>query len=102
MKKSLFAILNNVPQILEIRQLRELLSLKHKFKKEEHGLKTRIRNNLLAQFFPEMDQFINICQQDTLAVIGTCCAPEQISELDYESFFGKVIPVYKGKRQKRI
>lgn len=84
---------------IEIRQLRELLSLKHKFKKEEHGLKTRIRNNLLAQFFPEMDQFINICQQDTLAVIGTCCAPEQISELDYESFFGKVIPVYKGKRQ---
>jgi transposase len=84
---------------LEIRQLRELLSLKHRFKKEEHGLKTRIRNNLLAKCFPEMDQFINTCQQDTLAVIGTCCAPEQISELDYASFFAKVVPVYKGKRQ---
>lgn len=84
---------------MEIRQLRELLSLKHKFKKEEQRLKTRIRNNLLAQFFPEMDQFINTCQQDTLAVIGTCCSPEQISELDYASFFAKVVPVYKGKRQ---
>jgi len=84
---------------LEIRQLRELLSLKHRFKKEEHGLKTRIRNNLLAKFFPEMDQFVNTCQQDTLAVIGTCCAPELISELDYASFFTKVVPVYKGKRQ---
>ena len=84
---------------LEIRQLRELLSLKHKFKKEEHGIKTRIRNNLLAQFFPEMDQFINTCPQDTLAVIGACCAPELISELDYASFFSKVVPVYKGKRQ---
>jgi len=84
---------------LEIRQLRELLSLKHKFKKEEHGIKTRIRNNLLAKFFPEMDQFINTCQQDTFAVIGTCCAPELISELDYASFFSKVVPVYKGKRQ---
>jgi transposase len=84
---------------LEIRQLRELLSLKHRFKKEEHGLKTRIRNNLLAKFFPEMDQFINSCKQDTLAVIGTCCSPERISKLDYASFFTKVVPVYKGKRQ---
>ncbi|MCE1274382.1 MAG: IS110 family transposase [Chlorobiales bacterium] len=84
---------------LEIRQLRELLSLKHRFKKEEHGLKTRIRNNLLAKFFPEMDQFINTCQQDTLSVIGNCCAPELIGELDYPSFFTKVVPVYKGKRQ---
>jgi len=84
---------------LEIRQLRELLSLKHRFKKEEHGLKTRIRNNLLAKFFPEMDQFINTCQQDSFAVIGTCCAPELINELDYASFFSMVVPVYKGKRQ---
>jgi transposase len=84
---------------LEIRHLRELLSLKHKFKKEEHGIKTRIRNNLLAKYFPEMDQFVNTCQQDTLAVIGTCCAPELISELDYPSFFARVVPVYKGKRQ---
>ena len=84
---------------LEIRQLRELLSLKHKMKKEEHRLKTRIRNNLLAQFFPEMDQYITVCQQDSLSVIGTCCSPEKITELDYPSFFAMVAPVYKGKRQ---
>ena len=82
-----------------IRELRELLHLKHTLKKEEHRVKTRIRNNLLAQFFPEMDQFVTTCQQDTLAVIGTCCSPEQITALDYESFFEKVVTMYKGKRQ---
>jgi len=54
---------------------------------------------LLAKFFPEMDQFINTCQQDTFSVIGTCCAPELISEMDYASVFNAVIPAYKGKRQ---
>lgn len=82
-----------------LRELRELLHLKHILKKEEHRVKTRIRNNVLAQFFPEMDQFITTCQQDTLAVIGTCCSPEQIAALDYESFFENVVTVYKGKRQ---
>lgn len=82
-----------------IRELRELLHLKHTLKKEEHRVKTRIRNNLLAQFFPEMDQFVTTCQQDTLAVIGTCCSPEQITALDYESFFENVVTMYKGKRQ---
>jgi len=33
------------------------------------------------------------------AVIGSCCSPEQIASLDYESFFAKVVTVYKGKRQ---
>ena len=82
-----------------IRELRELLHLKHTLKKEEHRVKTRIRNNLLAQFFPEMDQFVTTCQQNSLAVIGTCCSPEQIAALDYESFFEKVVTVYKGKQQ---
>ena len=82
-----------------IRQLRELLHLKHKFKKEKQRVKTRIRNNLLAQFFPEMDQFMTTCQQDSFAVIGTCCSPEQIAASDFASFFAKVATVYKGKRQ---
>jgi transposase len=35
-----------------LRDLRELLSLKRRIKKQEHGLRVRIRNHLLAQYFP--------------------------------------------------
>lgn len=39
----------------KVRDLRSLLSLKRRLKKEEHGLRVRIRNQLLAQYFPEME-----------------------------------------------
>ena len=42
----------------DTRDLRELLSLKRRMKKQEHGLRVRIRNNLLAQYFPEMDSYL--------------------------------------------
>ena len=84
---------------LKVRELRELLSIKHKLKKQEHGLKTRIRNNLLAKYFPEMDQFMNSCKQDTYTIIGSCCVPEQIASLDFEEFFEQTVRVRRGQRQ---
>jgi len=41
----------------ELRELRNLLSLKRKLKKLDHGLRMRIRNHLVAQYFPELDQY---------------------------------------------
>jgi transposase len=84
---------------LKVRELRELLSIKYKLKKQEHGLKTRIRNNLLAKYFPEMDQFMNTCKQDTYTIIGSCCVPEQIASLDFEQFFEQIVRVRRGQRQ---
>lgn len=40
----------------ELRGLRGLLSLKRRLKKQEHGYRVRIRNHLIAQYFPEMDR----------------------------------------------
>jgi len=39
-----------------IRDLRILLSLKKRGKRQEQGLRVRIRNGLLAQYFPELDR----------------------------------------------
>jgi len=39
----------------ELRGLRGLLSLKKRLKKQEQSYRVRIRNNLIAQYFPEMD-----------------------------------------------
>ena len=40
----------------ELRGLQGLLSLKRRLKKQEHGYEVRIRNQLIAQYFPEMDR----------------------------------------------
>ena len=40
-----------------LRDLRSLLSLKRKLKKQEHSYRVRIRNHLLAQYFPELDRY---------------------------------------------
>jgi len=40
---------------MPLRDLRNLLSLKRRLKKQEHGQRVRIRNHLMAQYFPELD-----------------------------------------------
>ena len=57
---------------IEIRELRGLLSLKKKLKRQEQGLRVRIRNNLLSQYFPEMEPYYNCCERDNLAIIKNC------------------------------
>ena len=42
---------------LRLRELRNLLLLRKRFKKQLHGCRVRIRNNLVAQYFPELDRF---------------------------------------------
>lgn len=42
---------------LKIRDLRNLASLKKKLKAQEHSLRMRIRNHLVTQFFPELDEY---------------------------------------------
>ena len=39
---------------LELRDLRNLLSLKRRLKKQDHSTRIRIRNHLIAQYFPEL------------------------------------------------
>jgi len=40
---------------LEVRDLRGMLSFKRKLKKQEHSLRMRIRNHLVAQYLPELE-----------------------------------------------
>ena len=76
---------------IEIRQLRGLLSLKRKLKRQEHGLRVRIRNNLLSQYFPEMESYYNCCERDNLAIVKNCLSPAVISGMDYDDFFKTVV-----------
>jgi len=79
---------------MPLRDLRALLALKRRLKKEEHGYRVRIRNNLLAQYFPELDQYFGD-SSDSLAIVRWCLNPSFIAGLEYEDFCRLVAP---GKR----
>lgn len=74
----------------ELHSLRGLLSLKRRLKKEEHGLRVRIRNQLLAQYFPEMDQHFG--SMASLNVVSRCLDPSLISIMEYDEFCRTVSP----------
>ncbi len=86
----------------KVQDLRNLLSLKRRLKKEEHGLRVRIRNQLLAQYFPEMDRHFSPSAV-SLAVVGRCLDPSMIAGMEFDEFRRKVAP---GKltlaQQKRL
>jgi transposase len=82
-----------------INQLRQSLSLRRRLKKEEHSLRMRIRNNLLAQYFPELDGFYSACESETLAIVRWCLDPSRIAGMDFEQFFSMVTRSRRGIAQ---
>lgn len=79
----------------ELRDLRNLLSLKRRLKKLEHGAKVRIRNHLLAQYFPELDRYFGNMSSCSLGVVKWSLVPSVIAGLEYDDFLRLVAP---GKR----
>jgi len=80
----------------QIRQLRELMSLRRRLKKEQHSLKMRIRNNLLAKYFPELDRFYKQCESQSLDIIREFLNPSEIAGMEFDQFY-KTLPARKGK-----
>jgi transposase len=84
---------------IEIRDLRNLLSLKRLLRKQEHRMRVRIRNNLIAQYFPEFDsQFAKGCSE-SLAVVKWCIRPKDINLMEYEEFEDLVAPRVRTRAQ---
>ncbi len=83
-----------------IRNMRGLLSFKKRLTKEEHALQVRIRNQLLAQYFPEMDRHFRSAV--SLAVIRTCLDPSLIVGMEYDEFCRTVAPGRVNFRQQSL
>jgi transposase len=75
----------------ELRGLRGLLSLKRRLKKQEHGYRVRIRNQLIAQYYPEMDRDYERLGVEGLSIVRWCLPASQITQLDVEPFIQRVI-----------
>lgn len=87
--------------LMPIRELRNLLSWKRRLKKQEHGLKVRIRNHLLAQYFPELDRHFGAGGQEILNIIKWCLSPNQIVGMEFDKFLQIVAPRERGLRQRK-
>jgi len=81
---------------MPLRDLRNLLSVKRRLKKQEHGIKIRIRNHLLAQYFPELDRYYRQWGSEGLAIVRWCLNPSMIAGLEYDDFVQLVAPGCRG------
>jgi transposase len=85
----------------KLRELRSLLSLKRRLKKQEHSLRMRIRNHLVAQYFPEFDRVFDGSRSVDLAIVKWCFPPRKIEALDYAEFVDLVAPRLRGLHQEQ-
>jgi transposase len=81
---------------LDLRELRGLLSLKRRLKKLEQGYKVRIRNHLIAQYFPEMDPYFTYTEGP--AIVRNCFDPERLACLSFQELLHMAPP--RNRRQK--
>jgi transposase len=84
-----------------IEQLRELLSLRRRLKKQEHSVKMRIRNGLIAKYFPETDRFFARCETEGLGIVRWCLDPNKIIGMEFGRFLQIVTPRDRGEAQRR-
>jgi transposase len=83
----------------KLRELRSLLALKRKLKKQEHGYRVRIRNQLVAQYFPELDRYSGRPEMES--IVRWCLNPVQIAELGNDQFVKLVTSGRKSLAQQR-
>ncbi|MBR9984424.1 MAG: IS110 family transposase [Desulfosarcina sp.] len=79
--------------------LRHLLSVRRQLKKETHRLRMRIRNGLLAKYFPEMDRHWGSCMAENLAIVRWYIDPRKIAATDFDVFVRHVTTTDRGVRQ---
>ncbi len=84
-----------------MRDLRNLLSLKRRLKKQEHGTKVRIRNHLLAQYFPEFDRYFGKGCSESLPIVKWCLNPSIIAGMEYDEFVHLIAPRVKTIGQEK-
>lgn len=84
---------------INLRDVRSLLLLRKRLLKQQHGARMRIRNNLVAHYFPELESYWNQAETQNMALVRWCLAPGSIEKLSFEEFARMVAPQYRGSNQ---
>jgi len=86
---------------MPLRDLKDLLSIKRRLKKLEHGTRVRIRNHLIAQYFPEFDRYFGKGCSESLSIVKWCLNPSKIADMEYDEFVDLVMPRVKTIGQEK-
>lgn len=84
----------------QLRDLRVLLSLKRRLRRQEHGYRVRIRNHLVSQYFPELDRVWGHSESESLAIVRWCLDPSVVAGLDLDEFVRRVSARDRGVKQR--
>ena len=71
-------------------ELRNLLSLRRRLKKNEHSVRMQIRNGLVCKYFPELDRHWGSCLTENMAIVRWCLDPRKITAMGFETFVRRV------------
>lgn len=82
-----------------LKELRDLLSLKRKLKKQEHAYRVRIRNHVIAQYFPELDDYYGYGEGPS--IVKWCIDPHELATLPFREFTTMVTSRNGGEKQQR-
>jgi transposase len=86
-----------------LQDLRNLLSLKRRLKRIEHGHRVRIRNHLVAKYFPELDRYYEQSESTALAIVRWCLDPSEMAGLEYKEFVRRVSSIRgRSSQEKRL
>jgi transposase len=83
----------------DLLELRTLLSVRKRLKKEEHRLRMQIRNGLVVKHFPELDRYWGSCLTENLAIVRWCLDPQKIAAMPFSDFVRRVTTRDRGLRQ---
>ena len=86
------------PRLVE---LRNLLSLRRRLKKDEHSVRMQIRNGLVTKYFPELDLHWGSCLTENLAIVRWCLDPRKITAMGFDKFVRQVTRRDRGIRQQK-
>ena len=79
-----------------VQDIRNLLSLRKRLKSQEHRLMCRIRNNLVAQYFPELDRAWYSCRAENMSIVRGCLWPNKIAQMGFDDFCRMVTTKRRG------
>ncbi|MEW6672143.1 MAG: IS110 family transposase [Thermodesulfobacteriota bacterium] len=82
-------------------ELRNLLSLRRRLKRNEHAVRMQIRNGLVCKYFPELDRHWGSCLAENLAIVRWCLDPRKITAMGFEEFVCQVTRRDRGIRQQK-
>jgi transposase len=76
-----------------LRGLRSLIAFRIRLKKQEHALRMRLRNNVVAQYFPELDHLYSRAGNSddmVLSIAEHCLDPREIAQMEFDAFLKRI------------